>query len=91
MDICTERGVTCEPIVAHQINNNNIRGLTSQNHDMIMRDAVVEGSENFDHLMFFNVHLNLSTRASDIFASIENAAAAAGIRSRDLRVSSRAP
>uniref|UniRef100_A0A224YR07 Uncharacterized protein n=1 Tax=Rhipicephalus zambeziensis TaxID=60191 RepID=A0A224YR07_9ACAR len=51
-------------------NNNNIWGLTSQNHDMIMRDAVVEGSGNFDHLGFFNVHLNLSTRASDIFASL---------------------
>ena len=48
---------------------------------MIMRDAVVEGSGNFDHLGFFNVHLNLSTRASNIFASTENAAAAAGIRS----------
>lgn len=61
-------------------------GLTSQNHHMIMRDAVVEGSGNFDHLGFFNVHPNLSTRAYSIFASIENAAAAAGIRSRDLRV-----
>ena len=51
-----------------------------------MRDAVVEGSGNFDLLGFFNVHPNLSTRAYSIFASIENAAAAAGIRSRDLRV-----
>lgn len=31
-------------------------GFTSQNHDLIIRDAVVEGSGNFDHLDFFNVH-----------------------------------
>ncbi|KAH8019748.1 hypothetical protein HPB51_021571 [Rhipicephalus microplus] len=53
---------------------------------MIMRDAVVEGSGNFDHLVFFNVHPNLSTQAYNISASIGNAAATAGIRSRDLRV-----
>ncbi|KAH8041821.1 hypothetical protein HPB51_018615 [Rhipicephalus microplus] len=47
---------------------------------MIMRDAVVEGSGNFDHLGFFNVHPNLSTRAYNISASIGNAAAAAGIK-----------
>ncbi|KAH8038015.1 hypothetical protein HPB51_020535 [Rhipicephalus microplus] len=52
---------------------------------MIMRDAVVEGSGNFDHLGFFNVHPNLSTRAYSISASIGNAAAAAGIETRDLR------
>ncbi|KAH8031160.1 hypothetical protein HPB51_013526 [Rhipicephalus microplus] len=46
---------------------------------MIMRDAVVEGSGNFDHLGFFNVHPNLSTRAYNISAYIENAAS----RSRD--------
>ena len=45
----------------------------TQNNDMIMRDAVVEGFRNFDHLVFFNMHLNISTRASSIFASIENA------------------
>ena len=56
-----------------------------------MRDAVVEDSGNFDRLGFSNVHLNISTRASNIVAPIENAAAAAGIRSRDFRVSSRAP
>ncbi|KAH8030598.1 hypothetical protein HPB51_010429 [Rhipicephalus microplus] len=53
---------------------------------MIMRDAVVEGSGNSDHLGFFNMHPNPSTRAYNISASIRNAAAAAGIRSRDLRV-----
>ncbi|KAH8030121.1 hypothetical protein HPB51_006553 [Rhipicephalus microplus] len=53
---------------------------------MITRDAVVEGSGNFDHLGFLNVHPNLSTRAYSILASIENPAAAAGIRSRGLRV-----
>ncbi|KAH8023016.1 hypothetical protein HPB51_009620 [Rhipicephalus microplus] len=46
---------------------------------MIMRDAVVEGSGNFDHLGFFNVHPNLSTKAYSSFTSIENGAAAAGI------------
>ncbi|KAH8027027.1 hypothetical protein HPB51_001459 [Rhipicephalus microplus] len=52
--------------------------------------AVVDGSGNFDNLGFFNVHPNLSTRAYTVSASIENAvAAAAGIRSRDLQVSSR--
>lgn len=30
-------------------------GFTSQNYDMIMSDAVVEGWENSDHLVFFNV------------------------------------
>lgn len=35
-----------------------------QNLDTIMRDSVVEGSGNFDHLGFFNVRLNLSTWAS---------------------------
>ncbi|KAH8021000.1 hypothetical protein HPB51_011556 [Rhipicephalus microplus] len=54
---------------------------------MIMRDAVVEGSGNFDHLGFFNVRPNLSTRAYNNSASIGNAAAAAGVRSRDLRES----
>ncbi|KAH8027165.1 hypothetical protein HPB51_003607 [Rhipicephalus microplus] len=52
---------------------------------MIMRDAVVEGSGNSDHLGFFNAHPNLSTRAYDISASIGNAAPATGIRSRDLQ------
>ncbi|KAH8032965.1 hypothetical protein HPB51_004646 [Rhipicephalus microplus] len=56
---------------------------------MIMRDAVVEGSGNFDHLGLFNVHPNLSTRAYNISAFIGNAATAAGIQSRDLRISSR--
>ncbi|KAH8036663.1 hypothetical protein HPB51_003553 [Rhipicephalus microplus] len=52
---------------------------------MIMRNAVVEGSGNFDHLGFFNVNPNLSTRAYNISGSIVNAAAAARIRNRDLR------
>ncbi|KAH8024434.1 hypothetical protein HPB51_022943 [Rhipicephalus microplus] len=55
---------------------------------MIMRDAVVEGSGNLDHLGFFTVHPNLSTRAYNISVSIENAAAAAWIRFRDLRTAS---
>ncbi|KAH8037814.1 hypothetical protein HPB51_017314 [Rhipicephalus microplus] len=52
---------------------------------MIMRDAVVEDFGKFDHLRFFNVHPNLSTRAYNISASIGNAATAAEICSRDLR------
>ncbi|KAH8042507.1 hypothetical protein HPB51_023835 [Rhipicephalus microplus] len=52
---------------------------------MIMRDVVVEGSENFDYLELFNVPPNLSTRAYSISASIGNAATTAGIRSCDLR------
>ncbi|KAH8029767.1 hypothetical protein HPB51_003719 [Rhipicephalus microplus] len=56
-----------------------------------VQDAVVEGSGNLDHLGFFNVHPNLSTRAYNISASIGNAAAAAGIRTRALRVSCRVP
>ncbi|KAH8038713.1 hypothetical protein HPB51_002857 [Rhipicephalus microplus] len=44
----------------------------------VFLDAVVEGSGNFDHLGFFNVHPNLSTRAYNISASIGNAAVEAG-------------
>ena len=39
--------------------NNNCWGLTFQNHGMITREAVVEGSGSLDHLGFFNAHLNL--------------------------------
>ncbi|KAH7984905.1 hypothetical protein HPB51_026902 [Rhipicephalus microplus] len=52
---------------------------------MIMRDAVVEGSGNFDLLGFFNVQPNLSTWAYNISASIGNTAATAGIRTHDKR------
>lgn len=45
-------------------NNNNCCGFTSRNHDMIMRNTVVEGSGSLDHLVFFNVRLNLSTLVS---------------------------
>ncbi|KAH8031797.1 hypothetical protein HPB51_020915 [Rhipicephalus microplus] len=53
---------------------------------MIMRDAVMEGSGDLVHLGIFNVRPNLSTRAYNISASIGNAAASAGIRSRGLRL-----
>lgn len=33
------------------------RGFTYQKHDMIMRNAIVEGSTNFDHLGFFNTQV----------------------------------
>lgn len=44
-----------------------------------------------NHLGFLNLNPDLSTRAYSILDSIENAATAAWIRSRDLRVSSRVP
>lgn len=34
----------------------NMWGFTSQNNDIITRDAVVEGPGNLDHLVFFTVH-----------------------------------
>lgn len=48
---------------------------------MIIGDTVMEeGSANFDHLGFLNVHLNMSTQASNIFiACIKNAVVVAGI------------
>lgn len=50
---------------------------------MIVRDAVVGDSKNFDHLGLFNLYRNLSTRTYSILGSIENAATAARIQSRD--------
>lgn len=44
---------------------------------MIIGDAVVGDSGNFDHLEFFNVHPHLGSWVSSIFASTENVAAAA--------------
>lgn len=38
-----------------QRTNNNFRSFTSQNRDMIIRDDVVKGSGNFDHLRVFTV------------------------------------
>lgn len=35
--------------------DDNIWGFTSQNHDMLTRDTLVEGSGNFDYLVF-NLH-----------------------------------
>lgn len=54
-----------------------------------MIDAAVESFGNFDHLGFTNMHPNLSKGAYIISASTENAAAAARMRFRGLRVSSR--
>lgn len=45
-------------------------------HDMIMRLALVEGSRNFEGLVFFNMQLNLTTRASSPY---RNATASAKI------------
>lgn len=46
---------------------------------MITKNTAVKGCENFYHLAFFNLHLNLSTRASRIFAFIQNIGAAVRI------------
>lgn len=53
--------------------NNNYWSLAFQNHSTITRDAVVEVSVNFNHVGFFNVHLNLGTWASRISVSIKKA------------------
>lgn len=37
-----------------------------------MKDTVVEGSKNFDYMGYFSIHLNLSTQALNIFASISS-------------------
>ncbi|KAH7952649.1 hypothetical protein HPB51_028196 [Rhipicephalus microplus] len=52
---------------------------------MIMRHAMVENAGNFDYMGFSNVNPNLSTQGYSISGSIGNAAAAAMIRSRDMR------
>lgn len=36
---------------------------------MVMRDAAVEGPKSFDHLGFFDMHVNLSVRVSKILLS----------------------
>lgn len=38
----------------------------SQNHNINMMDDVVEGSANFDRLVFISVHLGQSTRTSGV-------------------------
>lgn len=43
-----------------------VESFTCQIHGMITRDALREGCKFFDHGAFFNVHLNLNTRASSI-------------------------
>lgn len=58
----------------------------SQNYNMIMRDAAVGGSENLDHLgKEHALFVGLT------FCLQQNAAAAARIRSRDLRISNHVP
>lgn len=57
--------------------------------DKTTRNAVAEGSINFDFLGFFDADLSLSTRASSVFTYIENAAATARISSLPFWVSSR--
>lgn len=64
----------------------NVAVLRYVNHDMIMGDAVVEGSGNIGYLGLFNVPLNLSIHG--LLAFSPNAAA---IRSRELQARSRTP
>lgn len=45
----------------------------TQNHDMLMRGTVMEGSRKFVHPMFFNVHCHSTVHLH------QNATAAAGI------------
>lgn len=40
---------------------------------MTMRDVILEGSKNFDHLGLFNTRLNLKTPALSVFPSVKNA------------------
>lgn len=47
-------------------NNSNVCGFMGHNHDKIVMHA-----RNFNHVVFFHKHLNLSTLASSIFTSIE--------------------
>lgn len=51
-------------LIAVELGNNNCLGFRSQNHGMIMSDAVVESSGSYNDLVFSNVHLNLSVYTS---------------------------
>lgn len=51
----------------------------------------MKGTRSFHHLGFFNVNINRNKRASRIFASTENAAVAAGIRSLRVILAARPP
>lgn len=62
--------------------NNTMRGpKTSQNHEMIMRDALVEGSENFDNLAFFNMCWRRTVHGPLEFCLHRNVIAATGNKS----------
>lgn len=51
---------------------NNCWDFTPHNKDMTVRNVVVEGCGTLDHLRFFNVHRNLSARASSVSASLKH-------------------
>lgn len=53
---------------------NNFCDLTSQNHDMTMRDAVVENPGNFNHAGFSNVHRHCTVHGPLAFHVRQNAA-----------------
>lgn len=90
--ISLETQYSWHPLIAICNGNMMKSGVfASNNKDMIMRDAMVDGFGNSNHLVLFDVHLNLSKWTSRISASIKNGAAADGIRSCDLHISSRAP
>lgn len=46
--------------------DNNCWDTVCQNNDVVMRHAVLEGCTSFDHPVLFNMHRNISTRASGI-------------------------
>lgn len=46
-----------------------VHGVQCPKTTQVMRDAVMEGSGNFDHLEFFNMHRHRSTLASSISSS----------------------
>lgn len=64
----------------------NIRGVTSRNNDIITRDAVGEGSRNFDLLVFFNVQQNRTEHGPQAFRICRNATGAAAPGSSRLAV-----
>lgn len=75
-----------------QRTNNNFRGFTSQNRNMIIRDNIVEGSGNFDHGEVFIVHRQCAVhRPLAAFRLHQSVATVAKVQSCDLWISSEVP
>lgn len=71
--------------------NNNILGFTSQNHQMIVKNAVGEGPGNFDRQVFFNNALISHSAQASTISPLSKCNRPGQNPTRDLRVSSRAP